>query len=225
MDYTLVRANRKTLALYVRENGFEVRAPLKMPQKNIDRFVEQKRAWAERRFAQLVIQNKQKAAFTVNYGSHIPYRGCEWCVLEQHDAAPNVTYGCGAFYLPSHLTPAQIKRGCVQIYRILAKRDLIEKVAYYASKMGVSPSGVKINGAKTRWGSCSSKQSLNFSWRLMMSEDEAIDYVVVHELAHIKEMNHSQRFWAIVAEVLPDYKKRQSQLKALQKRFCLEDWG
>jgi len=97
-------------------------------------------------------------------------------------------------------------------------------VEHYAGLMSASPTAVKINGAKTRWGSCSAKKSLNFSWRLVMADDSVIDYVVVHELAHITEMNHSARFWAIVAGVLPDYKERQKQLKALQKRLNAEDW-
>jgi predicted metal-dependent hydrolase len=67
-------------------------------------------------------------------------------------------------------------------------------------------------------------KSLNFSWRLVMADDAAIDYVVVHELAHITEMNHSPEFWAIVAGVLPDYKERRRRLKLLQLRLNSEDW-
>ena len=90
--------------------------------------------------------------------------------------------------------------------------------------MGVAPTGIKITGAKTRWGSCSSKNSINFSWRLVMADDEIIDYVIVHELAHIKELNHSPRFWAVVEGTLPDYKSRRSRLKLLQKKLAAEDW-
>jgi len=101
---------------------------------------------------------------------------------------------------------------------------MAERVAHYKEIMGVSPAAVKINGAKTRWGSCSAKKSLNFSWRLIMADDAAIDYVVVHELAHMFEMNHSERFWAIVAGVLPDYKERRKRLKELQRRLNAENW-
>ena len=91
-------------------------------------------------------------------------------------------------------------------------------------KKKVSPAAVKINEAKGRWGSCSSKKSLNFSWRLMMAGESVIDYVVVHELAHLKEMNHSPRFWAEVGRVLPDYPGRRAKLKELQKLLSVEDW-
>lgn len=87
------------------------------------------------------------------------------------------------------------------------------RVDYFASIMGVTPANVSINRAKTRFGSCNSKKRLNFSCNVMRYPIEAIDYVIVHELAHIKELNHSKRFWAIVESVLPDYKERQKILK------------
>ena len=89
---------------------------------------------------------------------------------------------------------------------------LPQRVAYYAPQMGVSPTGIKITSARTRFGSCNGKNSLCFSWRLMQYPPEAVDYVVVHELAHIRHHNHSRDFWAVVESVLPDYRYRQSLL-------------
>ena len=83
----------------------------------------------------------------------------------------------------------------------------------YSSSMGVSYEKVSINSAKTRFGSCSSKKSLNFSFRLALYPYEAVEYVCVHELAHLKEMNHSKKFWQIVERYLPDYKERKKLLK------------
>lgn len=92
--------------------------------------------------------------------------------------------------------------------------EIIEPlIKYYSTKMDVYPSRISINSAKTRFGSCSSKKSLNFSYRLALYPYEAIEYVCVHELAHLKEMNHSKRFWAIVEEQLPDYKSRKALLR------------
>ena len=93
-------------------------------------------------------------------------------------------------------------------------RSIIDPlIEYYSIKMGVSPTKISINSAKTRFGSCSSKKSLNFSYRLALYPYEAIEYVCVHELAHIKEMNHSKRFWQIIEDILPDYKSRKALLK------------
>ncbi|MEE3394717.1 MAG: SprT family zinc-dependent metalloprotease [Candidatus Onthomonas sp.] len=94
-----------------------------------------------------------------------------------------------------------------------AKAVLPGKVAYYAAKMGVSPAGITITGAKTRFGSCSPKNRICFSWRLMTYPDEAIDYVVVHELAHIRHKDHSPAFHAFVASVLPDHVQRRKLLR------------
>lgn len=105
-------------------------------------------------------------------------------------------------------TPEQEK----ELRRRAAER-IPQRVAYYAPLMGVTPTGVKITSARTRFGSCSGKNSLCFSWRLMLYPAEAIDYVVVHELAHIRHHNHSRDFWAFVASAMPDYRERQSLLK------------
>ena len=88
-------------------------------------------------------------------------------------------------------------------------------MARYAAIMGVTPTGITVTGAKTRFGSCSYQNRLCFSWRLMAYPDEAIDYVVVHELAHIRHKNHSPAFYSFIEQVLPDYKSRIKMLKGM----------
>lgn len=97
--------------------------------------------------------------------------------------------------------------------RRLAKEYIPQRVAHYAPLVGVTPMGVKITSAQKRFGSCSGKNSLCFSWRLMQYPPAAIDYVVVHELCHIHHHDHSAAFWAAVAAVMPDYKQRQALLR------------
>lgn len=94
-----------------------------------------------------------------------------------------------------------------------AKRDLPFRVAEFATQMGVSYGRITLRCQKTRWGSCSSKGNLNFNYLLMCCPEEIRDYVVVHELCHLTEMNHSKRFWQAVAQVMPDYAKRRKWLK------------
>jgi hypothetical protein len=89
-----------------------------------------------------------------------------------------------------------------------AKEYLPRRVQYFASVMELMPTGITITGARTRFGSCSPKNRLSFSWRLMQYPDAAIDYVVVHELAHIVHKNHGKMFYALIESVLPDYKAR-----------------
>lgn len=101
--------------------------------------------------------------------------------------------------------------------RALAAAELPRRVEYYSEKMGLYPTNVKITSAATRFGSCSGKNSICFSYRLMLYPPEAVDYVVVHELAHIKEKNHSARFYALVERYMPDYREREKLLKKTPK--------
>jgi len=222
VNYILTRSKRKTVALYIRNGGLEVRAPLKVSKHDIDRFVVSKENWIKDRLTRSKEQLTRRENFSLDYGDLITYRG------KQYPVAEKICNGLGfdgkQFYISPGLQPEQIKAACIQIYRTLAKHDLTEKTLNFAKKMSVVPSVVKINGAKTRWGSCSSKRSLNFSWRLIMAEEEVIDYVIVHELAHILEMNHSEQFWAIVEKVLPDYRKRKAKLKQLHQKLSEENW-
>ena len=95
-----------------------------------------------------------------------------------------------------------------------AHRRLPEKVSYYSRLMNVTPTRITVTGAKTRFGSCSGKDSICFSYHLMRYPEAAIDYVVVHELAHIKHKNHSKDFYAFIERFMPDYKEREKLLKA-----------
>ena len=94
-----------------------------------------------------------------------------------------------------------------------AKEYLPMRVDYWSNIMGLTPAGLKITSARTRFGSCSGKNSICFSWRLMLYPPEAIDYVIVHELAHIRHHNHSPAFYALIEQYLPDWKTRMKLLK------------
>lgn len=112
---------------------------------------------------------------------------------------------CGPFRQLTDAEKAALRRQAMEY--------LPERVAVFSRRMGLTPTGIKITGAQKRYGSCSSKNSLCFSFRLMLCPPEAIDLVVVHELAHIRHKNHGREFYACIASVLPDYKARQKLLK------------
>lgn len=102
-----------------------------------------------------------------------------------------------------------------------ARVVLERRVVYYSERMGVRPAGVGITSARTRWGSCSGKNRLNFSYRLILLPPDAVDYVVVHELAHIRVKNHGAGFYREVEKYLPDYRQRIAVLKQAQRELGL----
>jgi len=222
VDYTLTRSLRKTIVLQVRDGSIEVRAPLKSPQSVIDRFVSSKEKWIEDKLSYFNERARLRANFHLNYGDHILYRGRKCPIESRFSGSPG--FEDDTFYVPAGLNSDEIKEACIKVYRKLAKQELVNRATFFAELMSVSPTTVRVNGAKTRWGSCSSKGSLNFSWRLIMADDDLIDYVVVHELAHLSEMNHSDRFWDIIGNILPDYKLRKARLKKLHMSLGDEVW-
>lgn len=108
---------------------------------------------------------------------------------------------------------AVIERAVKQWYVQQARKIILERVAHYQSLLQEPVGSIRIKDVRSRWGSCSSKRNLNFNWRLVMAPMEVLDYVVVHELCHLKEMNHSKNFWKLVEDILPDYKRQREWLK------------
>jgi predicted metal-dependent hydrolase len=176
MDYELIRTRRKTIAIYIRDARVIVRAPLRAPIREIDRFVASKQKWIEKHIAEQRRLAERREDFT--------------------------------------LTDQQI-RACKE----QARRVIPVRAAHFSQLMGVNPAAIRIGSAKRSLGCCTAKGNLRFSWRLMLAEQSEIDYVVVHELAHLKQLNHSKAFWAIVAGVIPDYKERRKKLRSLQRLF------
>ena len=225
IDYKLVYCNRKTVGIYIRDRDevyVEVRAPLNMPKKEVDRVVASKKKWISEHIDKTLTRANRRNNFTLTYGDSVTYMGKKYPIKAKD--GDRIGFDYESFYIPPDLSDREVKDACVAIYRLLAKKDLTKKTFDFGAQMSVTPNAVKINSANRRWGSCSSQKRINFSWRLIMADEDVIDYVVVHELAHIKELNHSERFWSIVGSVLPDYKKLQRKLKELQKRLNEEDW-
>jgi len=223
LKYVLKRSKRRTVAIHIIDGEVEVRAPMRTSRRDIDAFVTSKERWIKGKLAKSREQAERRKAFTLDYGDTVPCCGDTYTITAREARRPG--FDGKAFCVPAGLSPEEIKAACVTIYRKLAKDYFTERMFYFAEDMGEMPASVRINNAKARWGSCSANRNINFSWRLIMADAEVIDYVIVHELAHLKEMNHSSRFWSIVEDLLPDYRKRKARLRELQKRLAEENWG
>ena len=121
-----------------------------------------------------------------------------------------------AFMIPDG-TDAEKKTSMITLYRELAQLIIPKRVSIYSKKSGLKPEKIQINSASTRWGSCSGFKTLSFSWKLVQLPLDVIDYVAVHELSHLQEMNHSPAFWTVVGSIMPDYISRRKKLNELSR--------
>lgn len=223
IHYTVTRAVRKTTAIYIHRDGsVEVRCPKKFPDKEIDRFVKENLAAIKRKVERSLMSEQCRKAFCITPGDNLLFLGREYPL--ETVTALKIGFDGKRFYVPENMPAADIKPAIIKIYKKLAANLLKVKTEDYAQKMGLAPTAVKINSAKTRWGSCSGKNSINFSWRLIMADERCVDYVVVHELAHIAQHNHSNKFWALVEQHFPDYKQQNNHLRELQQKLSGETW-
>lgn len=220
MEYTLLRSRRKTVAVYIQKDGrVEVRAPYRTPLPVIERFLASKKGWIEEKAGLAKGAAEKRERFRVAPGSALRLAGREYPVLL--GIGPRLENG--KFYVPDR--PFEEWRpGLAVLLKKLAQEEITGRTVWYAAKMGVTPAYVRIGRSNTSWGTCSGKNGLNFTWKLIFAEPEVLDYVVVHELAHIREHNHSARFWRVVESVLPDWRERRAKLKPLQQKLAAEAW-
>lgn len=206
----LVRSKRKTLALIVETDGaLNVRAPLRMKEADIQKFVEEKMDWIKQKQAKALEDARPPRQYVD--GEKFLYLGDEILLRIIPKGKPALVME-GDFRLTKSAQP-QAKSYFEAWYKKQARVVLTERVAHFARSRNVEFGKLRISSAITRWGSCSPKRTLSFTSRLVMAPLEIVDYVVVHELCHLEEMNHSKAFWACVEGIIPDYKARRKWLK------------
>ena len=160
----------------------------------------------------LAVQIRADGSVVVRAPLRMPHYQIEWFLGEQQDWILRTIEKQKAAYAAPKIS-AQLGPQEREAMIRKAEETLTARTAYFAEQMGVTYGRITIREQKTRWGSCSNKGNLNYNWKLILMPSEILDYVVVHELAHRKEMNHSARFYAVVAEQIPDYAVRQKWLR------------
>jgi len=218
----IIRSRRRTIALIIQADGsLVVRAPQRTTNRQIAELVAQKAEWIRARQAQALPRPKAEAHQFAS-GEQFWYLGSPCRLSVTEGSQDRLEFSGGQFKLSLHAS-AQLRhssawRGIAQAvftiwYRRQARRVLEERVALLARRWGFSYRQVKITSARTRWGSCSTRGTLSFPWRLVMAPLAVIDYVVVHELVHTVVKGHGQAFWGRVQALMPEYKQYIRWLK------------
>ena len=239
VGYEFKRGKRRTIGFSVGPEGLAVRAPKWVPLPEVDKAMLEKAGWILKKLQEMRERGERLEATRIDWadGCVLPYLGQPVTVrldpcqafsgvgaelkstgntglsaptLGFPDQATGLTLHVG---LPNSAAPAQI-RDAVQAWLMRqAKRIFTERLTHFAPHLGVTWRKLKLSSAGTRWGSASADGSIRLNWRLIHFTQSVVDYVVVHELSHLRVMDHSPRFWDTVRSVVPDYAQLRGQLK------------
>ncbi|MBN2462815.1 MAG: M48 family metallopeptidase [Dehalococcoidia bacterium] len=221
ITYTVKRSLRaRRVRLEIRpQTGLSVIVPRSYNIGQLSGLLESKVRWISRNLARFSHLQSLPAKKELRSGDTVPYLGrdLELVKRENQDGVDDVTLEENMLAV----SPVLFKNGILELalerwYRTEAARLINERADKLSSNMGISYKRIVIRGQKTRWGSCSRKKNLSFNWKLVMAPQPVLDYVIIHELTHLKEMNHSKRFWKLVAQYCPEWRERKKWLKQHQ---------
>ncbi|VVD26984.1 M48 family metallopeptidase [Paraburkholderia dioscoreae] len=219
LHYVLKRSARRSIGFAIDSTGLTITAPRWVTLADIETAITEKQRWIFTKLIEWQTRVEQRALPKVDWkdGAEVPYLGQPVRVklgspqgilaFSAEDAALQVP-------LPLQADPQQIKDRVQGWLQGEAKRLFGERLAIYAEKLGVNYRAYALSSAATRWGSCSSDGKIRLNWRLIHFPLSIIDYVVAHELAHLREMNHSPRFWQTVESIFPEFREARQTLKS-----------
>jgi predicted metal-dependent hydrolase len=207
VDYRLTRSARRSIGLRIAEQGLCVGAPFAASIEQIESVLHQNGEWVLQKLA--LWQTRKQAAMLVE-GSEIHWLGKPCRLLRASGRRSHMRDDILELYLADG---QDFAAAFVRFCKPQARALFTERLAHYAAKLGVPTPPLMLSSAKSRWGSCNAKGEIRLSWRLMHFAPALIDYVVAHELAHLKEMNHSPRFWATVERIYPHWRDARNELR------------
>ncbi|MET0962044.1 MAG: SprT family zinc-dependent metalloprotease [Noviherbaspirillum sp.] len=211
LDYTLLRSTRRTIGFVVSDSGLRVTAPRWVLLRDIEQAIRDKEAWIVSKLNLRQERAAQLRALQMQWrdGARLPYLGGTLTLRLHAATRAAVHHDEGAGELAVHLPADAREEALKDIVKTWLQRQaralFAERLPVYAGQLGVQYRAFTLTSARTQWGSCTAAGMIRLNWRLMHFGQEQIDYVIAHELAHLREMNHSPRFWALVESVFPDY--------------------
>lgn len=219
LTYQLQRSKRRSIGFLINEDGLRVTAPRWVTLADIEKAIHEKQAWILRKLAERreLTARRLRPAMEWRDGARLPYLGNE-ITLRIAQGAANAAHFCHEanellISLPHEASEQQLKDRVQAWLQQEARREFNQRLPVFAEKLNVRYHSMTLSAATTRWGSCTSQGKIRLNWRLIHFSPQIIDYVVAHELAHLREMNHSPRFWATVQSVFPDFETARHQLR------------
>ncbi len=220
LHYQLERRQRRTVGLKITAEGLIVHAPARISLSLLESLILQKADWILKKLQ--AAHQKQLPAVQWQDGEQLLLLGNTVTLAVRHNVrakAVNHQPGLLELAIPYLDEKQAVARKVLQWYKKQALIDFSRRLEIFSAKLGVALPKLLISNARTRWGSCNSKREIRLNWRLLQAPPHLINYVVCHELAHLKEMNHSAKFWAVVASIYPDYKSAEKELKVWSPRL------
>lgn len=212
VDFTLKRASRRSVGLKIGPGGLTVSVPQRFPLAELDAILHQKANWIASKLDAMAACPEPAALVE---GAHIDWLG-EPHALQIGFSRARVE--ADSLQLVAH-SAADIPAALEKLMRREARVFLAERLALWAGRLNLRYHDFKLSSAGTRWGSCTSGAVIRLNWRLMQAPLPVIDYVVIHELCHLVELNHSERFWTLVASACPDWRQKRAWLKQHGSRY------
>ena len=215
--YHLRRSRRRTIGLTIDQRGLRVGAPLQARLGDIESLILQHGQWV---LDKLAAWRERPAAekLALTDGTVIFALGAALTVTITPSSRQHWLFSCDKLHL---FVPPTIAASAVleKALREKARAVFSERLAHYAPALGVANPPLRLSSARTRWGSCSHYGGISLNWRLVFMPLAIVDYVVAHELAHLKEMNHGPRFWSVVEQLCPDWRVRRLELRQLGRQI------
>ncbi|GGC78929.1 hypothetical protein GCM10011396_27660 [Undibacterium terreum] len=219
LEYSLQRSKRRTIGFLINEDGLRMTAPKWVTIADIEQAIREKQRWITNKLNERRERSNQRLQPKMSWddGAKLPYLGSELTLRIQATQAAGVRYDSDSreltVCLPGGATEQQLKDRVQAWLQQEAKRIFNERLPIYAEKLGVSYQSMSLSAATTRWGSCTSQGKIRLNWRLIHFSLTLIDYVIAHELSHLREMNHSPQFWATVQSIFPDFEQAKQALR------------
>ena len=219
LDYALLRSKRRSIGFLISDDGLRVTAPKWVTLPEIESAIREKKRWIFTKLHEYRNRSSRHLQPRMEWrdGETLPYLGDKITLRIRATQVAGIQFDAAAatltVCLPADASEQQLKDRVLGWLQLEAKRVFGERLPLYAEKLGVAYKSYALSSATTQWGSCTADGKIRLNWRLMHFALPLIDYVIAHELSHLREMNHSPRFWATVQSIFPEFETARKTLR------------